>query len=637
MPLKDVLIAANEAYYHGDGSDLDDDEYDALADFATSVGVSVSTETPPPSNSVWPVAQHYTDSAKITSVVRSASELADAVESGAVSVNGLMSPKYDGLSCELVYDSGTLTQAILRGDGSYGEDIFENIRKIPSVPVEMSGPVGIGKMSVWVEILISKNNLRALNELRESQGDKPYKSERGAVAYVRSAVCKTKYIELYSAVALRVSGASCPDANHWDRLKWLHQRSNGRFQIVELREAEFSDIWPYRSQLASGHKYRLDGVVWMNPDGALTKIKFDPTAAVTTVTAVVEQLGRTGVISPVVEFAPVNLSGATVRRATGHNAALLLSKTGIGIGAKILVSRRGDVIPHIEAVVEPAANGNLWTPSMQCPSCGHAARADGARIVCANDPSMCAGTSTGLLNKFVKYHDIKGLGPSILAVLNALGVTSPADLYSMTPEWLASVVVSGRVIGADAETIVQNIKAKSEMTWPELLASVGIPGCSTSVMSDIAKVFKNPEELLQAGVSDLSKVPNVGSKRAEVIDTFLDTRWGETIGPLLEVINLRSPKTYTLSGKVFCITLGLSVPRQQIESMITSNGGEVKSSVSSKTTHVVCNYPDEQTTKLARARELRLPIISELQLRAMIGDLEASSAIIDSPAPEAEF
>jgi DNA ligase (NAD+) len=637
MNVEEIVLRANREYYDDGLSDLSDDAYDALMEYADSKGINVSTLTPAPQSTEWPVVAHVTESDKITSTVRNVNEYRQAVERRDIGTHGVVSLKHDGLACELVYSElGALRNAILRGDGTQGEDVYANVSNIRGVPLI----VPAGGLSVWGELTISENNLRVLNERREALDLPPYKTARNAVALLRSRSPRNTWVQLFTFRAIMphhsdVSVLNQPERLEWLKLQSMHCTPSRKFMPVTHTGSDAVKAWKLRDALQSSREsweYLLDGVVWRDNEGRLTKIKFDACAAVTEVIEIVEQLGRTGIVSFVIRFEPITLAGATIRRATGFNAALIGERfAGIGVGAKVIVSRRGDVIPQVESVVEAAEHA--WAPSMTCPSCGANASWDGSYIKCDADPFECTGTTAGLLRKFVMDRGIKGFGLSRIAALVENGIDTPAALYTLSEEWLEALQVSGRVLGwKEAERMVRSVQAQAEMSWGELLGSVGVPGCATSVMSDVARVFPDPDALITADIDDLSAVNGIGPKRASSIAAFLDTKWSTVVQPLIDVVSIRNTNG-PLSGLVFCITLALRRPRPVVESDIRKAGGDVKSSVSRKVTHVVCEFPHEKTAKLKQARELGLPIISGDELYNMIGVEEIGTSVDDSAAP----
>lgn len=613
------LERAVRAYYDDGESSLTDDEFDALQGHAASRGIVVSTLAPPPIGTPWAEADHHLPMPGIPTVVRSASELKDLFDSGGIGKSGWASHKLDGLSIELVYYDGRLVSAILRGDGMRGEDVLPNARHCRGVPEAI---LNTQKLSVRCELVISENNLGIMNERRSSDGRPVYKSRRNAVALVRSKTASIHELQLLTAVVVDVPWCKDPAQFPLELMK-LVRTGVKRFVHAEHMPCSPVGAWKFREKVQESRAsvpYQLDGIVYRDAEGRFAKLKFEATAAVARVTAIVEQLGRTGVIAPVCEFEPVQLLGADVKRASVHNAELIARELpGLGVGAEVIVSRRGDVIPHIERVV--SRSGDPWVPSGRCPSCGSAAIADGSVARCSADPGECPGTVIGLMRKFCMEIGTKGLSTGVLTALVEAGVDTPAQLYTLDAAWLSQLTMPGeqRIGETRAASIVREMASKAEMTLGELLGAVGIPGCAKSVMEAVAARFPDPDALVTIDEAELTTVPGVGPARAASIAAFLDTRYRDVLQPLLEVVSIRKTSG-PLSGKSFCITLAMaSGSRPQVEARIRAAGGTVKSSVGRDLGYLVCNSPDETTTKLKRARELGVPIISEKDLLAMLG------------------
>lgn len=626
--LVEQLDNAVRAYYDDGESGLTDDEFDALQQHAEAHGVSVKTLVTPPSGTPWTEVRHALPMTGIPTVVRTASELKDLFDAGNIGASGWVSRKLDGLSIELVYRGGALRNAILRGDGIIGEDVIANAQHCRGVPLTV---VSDGLHSVRCELVISENNLGIMNQRRESDGRAPYKSRRGAVALIRSKTASIHELSLLTAVVVDL--AWCKDPEQFPaELMRLTRIGVKRFIATEHGPCSPVGAWKFRESVQrtrASNEYQLDGVVYRDAEGRFVKIKFEATAAVATVTEVVEQLGRTGVISPVCKFEAVELLGADVRRASVHNAELIARQLpGLGVGATVLVSRRGDVIPHIERVVSPAEVP--WSSSGVCPSCGSTAILDGSIARCSADPGECPGTVIGLMRKFCVEIGTKGFSVGVLTALVGAGVDTPAQLYTLDAAWLSQLTMPGdqRIGETRADSITREMRAKAEMTLGELLGAVGIPGCAKSVMEAVAARFPDPDSLTSIDEDELMTVPGVGSTRAASIAAFLDTRYRDVLEPLLEVVAIKKTGG-PLAGKSFCITLGLlSGSRPQVEARIRAAGGTVKSTVGRGLSFLVCNMPDEGTAKLKRARELNIPIISEKTLIDMLG---ASGTVESDP------
>lgn len=618
--LVERLLKANRDYYDNGSSDLDDEQYNAMKAFVESQGVNISTLTPPPKGTDWPIVYHLKHMPSMSRCIANEKQYDDAYKDALFPVAGFYSHKYDGLSLELRYIEGELVNATLRGDGDKGEDVLPNVRHVPSIPNSIKQPhTAISEFAVYGELVVSWNNLDAINEILVADGKKPYSSPRSAVSMIRR---KTGIItRIFSMLAFKPYD-TCPHIDRTQTGRMDHLTSlNKAFGPVKVYTGALSQAWDLRNTLdRSRYPYQIDGIVLRDLEDQCVKIKFPAESAVTTVTEIVEQLGRTGVISPVVKFEPVKLIGANVRRATGHNANLMGKRLeGLGVGAKILVSRRGDVIPHIEEVL--VHSEDPWKPTEKCPSCDAEVVQDGSIRSCSNDPSQCSGTAAGLIMKYCTTLGIDGFGPGVVFAAMMGGVNTPADLYMIDPELFSECTQpgGGKIGLTTAKKLYFRIQKRAELQWGELLGAIGIPGCASSVMEAVALAFPTPEDLCEVETEDLMNVDGIGSGRAESIASFIDTRWDEVIAPLLAIVHLTKPGQ-ALSGKVFCITLGLkSCGRSELEGRIRQAGGGVKSSVSSKVTHLICNYPDGVSSKLKAAKDKDIPIISEETLMAMIG------------------
>lgn len=628
------LTKINRLYYETGETQLSDDEFDAVASH-----LGFSTTDPSAQLSQFAVVDHMVPMPGIASVSKTVEEWRTI---GARLPSGYVSRKLDGLGVELQYGThGRLVQAVLRGDGITGEDVTENVRHCRGVPASINT---YDNVSVRCELTISDNNLAELNRLREIDGQKPYSSRRSAVTFVRSTPTPTLVhrLALLTAVVIDVHFLDFSKGRvAADRIKFVcttatPSSSPKRFVVVEQVAATPVGAWKFRDDIQEereGYPYQLDGVVFRADDGTMHKLKFQASAEITTVRAVIEQLGRTGIVTPVCEVDPVVLIGARVRRATLHNAELVGSKfAGIGPGAKVLVSRRGDVIPHIEMLVEPSATP--WSPSGICPSCGAETVVDGAVTRCSADPTECAGTVLGLMRKFCMSRGMKGFGISVLSAMVNSGMDKPHYLFVVDPSTLSDLEQPGgsKVGLTIAAKLVDEAARRSSMTFGELLASIGVPGCADSVMESVARFVRDDvDRLNELDIDQLLTIPGIGPERAASIAAYLDDRFVDTIEPLIEVVDLvRS--SGPLDGKSFCITLALrSGSRPQVEAQIRACGGTVKSSVSKGLTYLVCNTPNESTAKLNSAKKLGVPIISEETLLEMMGNSAPSDS---APAPE---
>lgn len=628
--IKAAILEANQSYYADGESGLDDDTYDALAEYARGLGVDISTLTAVRGD--WPIVKHRQDMDGIPTVARNEPEWTALRRTP-----GFYSPKLDGLTVELQYTDGRLEHAVLRGDGVEGEDVMLTAMNVPSVPTKLEFSV---TTAVRGEVVVSFNNLRALNELCDELDVKRYASPRSAASMIRNRTRPAQWFRLLTFIPF---GCDKDFAENQKReLDWIESltppyRSPRRFTAVPVTFGDPADAWKFRDELDASRSdwiYLLDGVVHRDMSGQLTKLKFPPRSLVTTVETVEESLGRTGVVTPVIVVKPVDFSGYIVTRVTMHNADMADGRMrGVGPGAVVIVSRRGDVIPHVEKVLTPSADP--WRLSGVCPSCGAKVEMDGAIARCTADPMECPGTVAGLLLKWCREVGIEEFGPSVAAAAVTAGLCySPADLYVMPEEALAALDMGGARVGARAAGIIESINAHSRMSLGDVLGSLGVRGCARSVMGAVARAFKNDLLAIRSATDEeLSSVPGVGPERASAIRRFMDLRYEDVVRPLVDVLDVVEPRG-PLEGLSFCITLGLrSGPRHEVEAKISAAGGIVKSSVSRDLSFLVCNSPDAGTTKLKRAHALGVPVIAEDFLLKMMG----TAVEDDAPAPQEDF
>lgn len=623
------IAEANRQYYDDGKSDWTDDEYDAMVDEMTKLDPdwSRSTLTPPPSGTDWPIVEHLRFMGGIRDKIADEIDLARYDHGTA----GWSSNKLDGLAVELQYRHGALKHVVLRGDGHAGEDVMANARfcKGFSLQIGCSEP----EFAAYGELVVPKAALAEINASRQRYGLNEYKNPRNAASMIRRRDIPHETLE-----RLMIVFYDCHPRIFVDQASNMQAMERCRkFFCVIPSYGTLADAWKRRHRVMAVRDeipWDLDGLVFMTIDDRMFKLKFDPMAEATTVTSIREQLGRTGIIAPVCEFETVRLAGADVSRASIHNASLAASKlVGIGPGARVIVSRRGDVIPHVEAVIAPSIEP--WRPMDKCPSCGGPIYVYGAIRRCHRaEFGECAGTNVGLMRKFCMEIGVDGFGAGVLQALYDSGVAkTPADLYSLYEDSVADVRLSNgsRIGGAIAKKLVFQMARRAEFTWGELLGSLGIPRCGKSVMEAVCATHDG-DELLDGGADGwLLMIDGIGPERAQSILDWIHDRWDDVVAPLLEVVAVRSAKG-SLSNASFCITLGLkSGSRPKMEARIRMAGGMVKSSVSKQLSFLVCNEPDANTTKLKKAREYGVQIISEATLIEMMGDGEQ-----DEVAPSAD-
>ncbi len=568
--------------------------------------------------------------------------------------------KIDGSSVSVTYENGVLVRAATRGDGARGEDITANVRTIRSVPLKLRKPV---TLEVRGEVFMYHADFEKLNEERAAAGEQLFANPRNAAAgSVRqldpTETAKRPLDVFFYAVGwideLAVDGQ--PPATHAETLEFLAElgfKVNTEWRLVaDIEEAiEYCNaIEQRRADLG----YSIDGVVLKVNDLHLheqlgttaktprwaTAYKFAAEQAITKVEDIVVNVGRTGAVTPMARFTPVQVGGVTVSRASLHNEDYIREKD-IRIGDTVVIQRAGDVIPEVVRVLKERRDGTEREFHMptECPVCGaQVVRPEGEAVARCIGTSCPAELLEGLIH-FVSRDamDMDGVGPKLLEQLVERGfVKTPADLYHLTREQLLSLERMGE---KSAENVLQAVATSKEAGLERVLFALGIRHVGQNVARDLAAHMGDIDRLMAATFDELTAVPAVGEKIAgSVLEYFAEPQNRELIERLKEA-GVRMTATSTvaaaaggaagaggaggeggtgtaLAGKRFVVTGTLSRPRREIEDLIRSYGGTVSGSVSRNTDFVLAG--ENPGSKLDRARELGVPVLTEEDFERML-------------------
>jgi DNA ligase (NAD+) len=546
--------------------------------------------------------------------------------------------KLDGLSMAARYENGIFVRAITRGDGLEGEDVTENAKTIRSLPLKLrEGP---GDIEVRGEVIMNRRAFERLNEERRAQGlplyANPRNSAAGSLRVLDPAITAARQLDYYAYLLLRDGAPFIP--SHWDSLALLermgfkvnpHRRLCQKFEDL----LEFLAEWETRREELA---YEIDGVVvkvdsieqqrrlgWTAkaPRWAIA-FKYAPRQAETIVENIEVQVGRTGTLTPVAHLRPVNVGGVTVSRATLHNEDEI-ERLGLQIGDIVAVERSGEVIPKVVRVVRPGEDRRPFRMPKTCPVCGgkvvREAGEVASRCINTNCPARLKESIRHFASRAVM--DIDGLGDALIEQLVDKGlVRSVADLYRLKLEQLVELERMGE---KSASKLLANIEASRARPLPRVLNGLGIPFVGERTAQILAETFGSLDAIAQADIETLQTAPEVGPKVAHSIYTFFrEPRNRELIERLraegLEFHYETKKRGGPLEGKTFVLTGTLpTLTREEATRLIEAAGGKVTGSVSRKTDFVVAGA--EAGSKLAKARELGIPVIGERELREMAG------------------
>jgi DNA ligase (NAD+) len=545
--------------------------------------------------------------------------------------------KLDGLSMAARYENGILVRAITRGDGLEGEDVTENARTIRSLPLKLrEGP---GDVEVRGEVIMNRRAFERLNEERRAQNlplyANPRNSAAGSLRVLDPAITAARQLDYYAYLLLR-DGAPFL-SSHWDSLALLERmgfKVNPHRRLCEKFEdlLEFIAEWETRREELP---YEIDGIVvkvdsidqqrrlgWTAkaPRWAIA-FKYPPRQAETVVENIEVQVGRTGTLTPVAHLRPVSVGGVTVSRATLHNEDEI-ERLGLQIGDVVAVERSGEVIPKVVRVVRPGENRRPFVMPKTCPVCGgevvREAGEAASRCINTNCPARLKESIRHFASRAVM--DIDGLGDALVDQLVDKGlVRSVADLYRLKLEQLVELERMG---DKSARKLLANIEASRSRPLPRVLNGLGIPFVGERTAQILAETFGSLDAIAQADIETLQTAPEVGPKVAHSIYTFFREPRNRQLVERLRAEGLRfhyetKKRGGPLEGKTFVLTGTLpGLTREEATRLIEAAGGKVTGSVSRKTDYVVAGA--EAGSKLAKARELGIPVIGEQELREMV-------------------
>ncbi|MBQ4070895.1 MAG: NAD-dependent DNA ligase LigA [Clostridia bacterium] len=655
--LREIIEYNSRLYYECDAPEISDYEYDALF---RELG-ELETEFPELDSPTSPTKrvggraldkfEKFTHSVRMGSLTdvfsyEELDEFLDRMEStlgGDVAYS--VEPKIDGLSVSLIYENGVFVRGATRGDGTVGEDVTENLRTVKDIPLSLTEPIPY--LNVRGEVYMSRRVFAEINEAREREGlalmANPRNAAAGSLRQLDPKVAASRRLSIFifnlQEGSLYMDGREC--ATHSESLDRL-----AALGFVTL---------PDRRTLVGGEAVR-EHVRWLGEaraesafdmDGAVIKIdnladrvrvgegtstpkwavayKYPPEEKQTKLISVDIQVGRTGVLTPTANLAPVRLAGTTVSRATLHNLNLIREKD-IRIGDTVIVRKAGEIIPEIIGSVKECRDGTeqIFEMPSVCPSCGHPTVRDesgeGAAIRCVY-PSCPAQLSRGIVHFASKgAMNIEGLGPQVVELLLSSGrIAGIDDLYTLRVEDVESLERMGK---KSAENLISAIEASKSRGLERLLFALGVRGVGEVAAEAIAERFRTLDALISASAEDFLAVPDVGEiTAAALVEYFSDENTRQlcsrlaTLGVSTEAKG--EQKLDTLLGLTFVLTGTLpTMSRDEASTLIKKFGGKVSSSVSKKTSYVVAG--EEAGSKLTRAKELGVPVIDEAALLAML-------------------
>jgi len=553
---------------------------------------------------------------------------AEEVEKWADKFEGdlISSPKIDGLAVEIRYDKdGRLALAATRGDGIQGELITENIRAVSDIPQKLPA----GDLEIRGEVYM---RLSVFNKQYRDQFANPRNLAAGAVK--QKDPSKTKEYQL-SFFAYGLDGGK-----QKGELEKYEQLKQWKIPVVEHRRIKRDAIestYQYFLSQRDQYDYETDGVVFRvdsvaeqerlgatahHPRWSIA-YKYQGESGVTTLQDVEWSVARTGVITPIGIVDPVELSGAMVSRVSLHKYGFMSEKK-LRKGAKVVMVRRGGVIPYLESVQTPG-KGPLFKAPTNCPSCGSPAEIRDEFLYCTNKKS-CAGSRIAELEHFIKTVEIDGFGPKLIERLyESEFVTEMAAFYDLTKETLLELERMGDKL---ASKLIRNIVEKKKLDLDILIAALGIREIGRQVAKALAGEFKSYERLVKATEEELTAVEMVGPVIAKEFIEGVTTR-KDSIKRLLKQVKIKSVESRASTGKLagmkFCFTgTMLAMSRGEAQKKVEALGGNALSSVTKDLDYLVVGSEGKAGSKPTKANKIadeggKVKLIGEAKFLKLIG------------------
>ena len=544
--------------------------------------------------------------------------------------------KLDGLRISNQYENGRLVRGITRGDGEIGEDVTENIMQIDSIPQILKEPV---TLEVRGEIVLPISNFNKVNKMREEAGEDVFANPRnaasGTIRQLESSIVKDRGLDCY--LYFLVNAQNYNLQKHSDSIKYLEKLGFKTTKVFEIYK-DFSllekaiEKWHVeRERLdfeTDGLVIKLDEFAYYSALGSTTKsprwaiaYKFPAEKAKTKLLDITFQVGRTGVITPVAELEPVELSGSVVRRASLHNFDEIKRKD-IKIGDFVYIEKAAEIIPQVIEPVISERTGSEKEIEMpeSCPSCGHKLIKieDQVAIKCINP--ACPEIIKRKIEYFVSRDamNITGLGEKIIEKFIELGkIKDIVDIYSLH-EYREELEKLEKMGKKSVDNLLNSIEESKKREYSKVLYSLGIPFVGKFTANLLAKEFLNIDNLKSKETEDLLEVKGIGDKVAKSVNMFLndENNWN-LISKLKETgLQFEEEEVFIednpIKGKTFLATGKLEkYTRDEIKDIIEAKGGKYLSGVSKNLNYLIAG--EKAGSKLKKANDLGVIVLNEEQ------------------------
>lgn len=523
--------------------------------------------------------------------------------------------KLDGLSIEVIYEDGKVTQAITRGDGETGEDVTVNVVKMGGVPSQLTdlfGNISNFTGSLRGEIIMCKSN----HKLHFADKANPRNAASGTCKRLDGVGVEYLDVMFYQALGdvdfqtekdqfIWLEKFGCQTPNYWTFNTVDEVNKHWRAYQDVTREKLDYDIDGLVIRINDMEKQISLGDKDMRPKGAIA-FKFDNESRESVIRDITWQVGNSGRLTPVATVDPVVLVGATVTRASIYNLSYI-EELELDVGATVLVARANDVIPRIEELVK--GTGTIAKAPSNCPACAGYVDMQGENLVCTNT-ATCPAQVVGRIKNWIKELNVLEWGDTLIEKLvESKKVTTVADLYLLTVDDLASLDRMGK---KSAQKCFDLLWASKEVPLEVFLGALSIAMIGQSTIKAIMNAgCDSLEKFGQLGATEFEQVPGVGPTKAKSLADGLFANQKLILQIIDNGVEIKVRAQGTLTGKSVCFTGSMKNKRPMLEKMAADVGADVKGNVGKGLTYLIIADPNSTSSKAVAARKLGTTLISE--------------------------
>lgn len=560
----------------------------------------------------------------------------------------LVQPKLDGLAIEVIYEEGRLVRALTRGDGMTGEDVTSNVATIKTLPKKLKTESPPPLLEVRGEILFLKEDFVELTNRQQEDGEEPFANPRnaaaGSIRQLDPEIAASRPLKVYfhglgtiewgkiqapkkqSEVDKVLKSFGLPTAPESPVCKGIDEVISFYEDLERRRHTLPYDIDGIVVKVNDLHLQKDLGFIARSPRWAVAA-KYKPEQAQTVIERIDVQVGRTGALTPVAIMAPVKVGGVTITNATLHNQDEI-DRKDVRPGDTVIVQRAGDVIPEVVSVIEskrPAGSKPFKIPP-KCPVCGtKAERAEGEAVLRCLNP-LCEAKLKESLKHFASRRamNIERLGDKIIDQLVDLGlVKTYSDLYRLDRASFEKLPRQGE---KSISNLLESIEKSKDSSLARMIFAMGIRFVGEQTAKLLAKHFQTVDAFLKTTEEELLNVDEVGEKVAQsILQSVQSPKFASEmrtlvklgVKPAVDALPKGVKGSQALKDLTFVITGTLpGMSRDEAGAFIEANGGNLSSSVSKKTSYLLCG--EDAGSKLTKAQDLGVKIIDLDQLKKLV-------------------